>query len=246
MHPIVNIGNFETSRKEPPTIMHRKKFLDKKIMLIALCVILVAAYAMVGPEISVESLLSYTPKNLFAAAAVLLALYVFKSVVFVVPFVPLQLTAGHIFDPVTAIIVNAAGAAICLAVPYWFGCFAGGKLADSLVAKYPKFEQVVAMQKSSSFFLCFFLRAVGVLPAGVVTMYLGATKVSFAHNIIGGLLGMAPAMVLTTVLESGIKNPASPEFWLLAAVMVIFSVGTSLAYKPYQNWAAKRASNACA
>lgn len=196
---------------------------------------MIVLYAAFGPEISVDALLGFVPDNPVFAAAAILGIYAVKSVVFVIPFVPLQLAAGHIFTPAVAVAVNAVGAVICLTVPYWIGRFAGSELADKLVEKYPKFRQVILLQQNSSFFFCFFLRAVGILPGGVVTMYLGATKTSFFHNILGGILGMMPAMVLTTLLETGLRNPSSPAIWVIAALMLIFSAGASLAYRPYQN-----------
>lgn len=50
-----------------------------------------------GNDITVQTVLSYTPESPFAAAIVILLLYALKSVSFVFPIALLQIAAGHLF-----------------------------------------------------------------------------------------------------------------------------------------------------
>ena len=123
---------------------------------------------------------------------------------------------------------------IDLAVPYWIGYFAGADAINRLIAKYPKFESILDRQKNNSFFLCFFLRMLGGLPADVVTMYLGATGTGFQKNMIGGAIGILPRIVLYTIFGASIQEAGSPAFWLSFSLILLLSVGSSVAYYLYR------------
>ena len=82
-------------------------------------------------------------------------------------------------------------------------------------------------------FLCFFLRAVSCLPGDIVTLYLGATRTPFWHNLLGGTLGILPGMVLATLMGSSIQDPSSPAFWLSAALSVGLAASSALLYAVY-------------
>lgn len=69
---------------------------------------------------------------------------------------------------------------------------------------------------------CFLLRACAVPPADIVTMYLGATGMPYVTNLIGGVLGCFPGMVLTTFLGSSIRDPKSPAFWQSFTLNVVW------------------------
>lgn len=89
-------------------------------------------------------------------------------------------------------------------------------------------------QQSNSLFLCFFLRVISCLPGDLVTMYFGATGTPFWQNLLGGVLGILPGMVLATLMGSSIQDPSSPIFWISALLAVTLSVLSAALYYVYQ------------
>jgi uncharacterized membrane protein YdjX (TVP38/TMEM64 family) len=65
-----------------------------------------------------------------------------------------------------------------------------------------------------------------VAPFPVVGMVAGAVKVKLWHYLLGTALGMAPGVLATTVfareIESALEHPARINYWIIAAVVVVF------------------------
>lgn len=191
-------------------------------------ILIFAGLLIASPKISVQTLLSYTPKSHAAAAVALLALYAFKSATVFIPLILLQITAGHLFSPGIALIINFIGMIITLTVPYWIGRFAGMNTVRKLTDRYPKLGRL-----SNSRFLCFFLRIISCFPGDIVTMYLGAAKTPFARNLIFGLLGVMPGMILSTLIGESILDIGSPMFWISVGLTVILSAASAVLYYIY-------------
>lgn len=121
-----------------------KKYITffKSLPLI-ICMMFVILFLASGKEITVQTILRYTPEYPFAAAMVILLLYALKSVSFVFPIAVLQIATGHLFWTPVALLVNFVGRAITLSIPYWIGRFSGSDLIDSLQKKYPKLKKYV-------------------------------------------------------------------------------------------------------
>jgi len=213
----------------------KRRFLSYvKIIVIVICLLILVYYVMSSPDITVNDILNFTPENLLAAAGILLLLYTLKSITFVFPIAVLEIVSGHLFPIWAALLVNLMGILIDLTIPYWIGHFSGIKAIQKLMVKYPKFEAILDRQKNNSFFLCFFLRIIGGLPADAVTMYFGATGTEFWKNVIGGVIGILPKMTLYTVWGSSIQEPGSPEFWFSFCLILLISAGSILGYYLYR------------
>lgn len=65
-----------------------------------------------------------------------------------------------------------------------------------------------------------------VAPFPVVGMVAGAAKVKLWHYLLGTALGMTPGTLATTVfakeIESALENPARINYWVVAAVILVF------------------------
>lgn len=169
-----------------------------------------------------------------------LLLYAVKSATVFFPMLLLEIAAGHCFPAWEALVVNFLGVLITLTVPYWIGYSAGGDAVIRLRERYPRFAVLVEKQEESSFFLCFFLRAISCLPGDIVTMYLGASRTPFWKNVAAGTLAVVPGMVLAILMGSSIQNPQSPVFWLSALLTVVLSAGSGLLYFLYRRRLGKR------
>lgn len=173
------------------------------------------------PEVTADDILSYMPRNIAAASAFVMLVYVVKSLIFVAPALPLQIAAGYFFPLPLAIGLSLAGAAVTQAIQYGMGFYAGAEFADKLIEKYPKFHELDGLQKENSFFLCFLLRVVSILPGAVANMYFGAVRMPLSHSVIAGVIGVLPSTVLGTMIEPWIENSGSADYWVLGVAMMI-------------------------
>ncbi len=205
-----------------------------KIIVIAVCLLSLIFYLISSPNITVKRILDFTLDNPLAAVGVLLLLYALKSLTLVFPLAVLEIASGHLFPVWAALLINFMGILINLTIPYWIGHFSGMEAIQKLMVKYPKSEAILDRQKGNSFFLCFFLRIIGGLPADMVTMYFGATGTEFRKNVIGGAIGVLPKMVLYTVWGTNIQEPSSPAFWFSLCLILLISAGSILGYYLYR------------
>ena len=212
---------------------HQRWFYLKRYILFGICLCLLVAVFALCSDASLHTIVTYISNNPLLCAVLLLLFYALKSISIVFPMLALEIAAGYLFSPLVALGINLAGILIALSIPYWIGHVVGIKQINKLTAKYPKVEAILSKQQSHSFFLCFFLRVVSYLPGDVVTMYLGATHVSFWQNLLGGTLGILPGMVLATFMGSNVQDPSSPAFWISAALSVGLASLSTLLYFCY-------------
>lgn len=201
------------------------------VIIGALIVVIVAS----GKEMSVETVLSFMPDNLFLAAVVLMIMYALKSLSLIFPILVLHVAAGMIFPVWTAMLLNIIGTGIAYTVPYIIGRASGASAADKLMEKYPKAREFIGVQKNSGWFLSFILRAVSCLPADIVSMYLGSIKTPYLTYITAGVAGTLPGLIPATVAGMSLMNPKSAAFIISVAATVIASLGSVLIY-----WSIKR------
>ena len=180
--------------------------------------------------ITAEQILNWQPENLILAAVALLCFFAIKSATIFIPIMLPQLLAGHIYGRETAIFLNLLGLIVVMAVPYLIGRHLGSAKMEKLMEKYPKVKALLKVQDENEMAFCFMLRACCVPPADIVTMYLGASGVAFSTNMIGGVLGSFPGMVLTTFLGANIRNPESPAFWKALALNLAWVILSGLGF----------------
>ena len=106
-----------------------------KILPFVVMLALVALYLPNKDAVSVDSILRYTPDNLWLAALAVLAAYAVKSLSVFFPLLVLYAAAGLLFPLPAALLVNLSGLLVCVTVPYGIGRFAGKDLVDSLQKK---------------------------------------------------------------------------------------------------------------
>ena len=178
-------------------------------------------------NITVETLLDYTPQNKVLATLLFMVMYAFKSLSFVFPMALLFITGGILFSPFFAILINTLGVAISLSVPYWMGRHLGAKLTEKLALKYEKIGELQMLQQENDFFFSYLIRVIGILPCDVVSLYMGSIEISYPQYILGGVLGFLPRVIATTLIGGSITDPRSSTF-LFACLFNIFLTLVSL------------------
>lgn len=212
-----------------------KKWLSiLKFLPFVMCIFFIICYISSGEEITVQTLLKYTPENPLGAAFMLFFMYTAKSVSIIFPLIILEIAGGHLFPTVTALIINTLGIMICHTTAYWIGRVSGTTVINKLVQKYKTFASLLKNQNNNSFFMCFFLRTLHCIPGDVVSMYLGATKTPYWCYLLASTLGSLPSTILATLFGANITEPSSPMFWISILLMTLLAGFSLLAYYLYK------------
>lgn len=108
-----------------------------------------------GREITVANIVEHAPKSALPAAAVLLVLYVIKSLSVFFPVTVLYAVGGYMLGPVVGCIVNALGVAMGFVIQYRFGSASGHAAAGKISAKHPRIAAMLDAQSRSPVFAVF-------------------------------------------------------------------------------------------
>ncbi len=136
-----------------------------------------------------------------AAVCTVLGVYILKGLVFVIPASLFYISVGMVFEPLTAVAVNLAGILLEVLVSYIFGWFLGGDYIRNFLKKKKGGQKILEMQeKRSGAASVFLMRLLPVFPIDFVSLFLGGSKYPFWRYTLLSLLGIAPRVVLFTIL----------------------------------------------
>ena len=187
-----------------------------------------------GDDLSVDTVLSYTPELPLLAALFLLLLYGLKSLSLTLPILLLDTVCGVLFPLPVAILVATLGTAITLTIPYFIGRGAGPDMTEKLQQKHPRLRELRELRSRNELFLAFLIRIVGILPCDVVSLYLGNTRMPFPKYLLGGVLGFLPDVLTATVVGMKADDRSSPWFWGAIALNLLVAGGSTLFYALYR------------
>ena len=187
-----------------------------------------------GHDLSVDTVLSYTPRLPVLAALFLLLLYGLKSISLMLPVLLLDTVCGVLFPLPAAILVATLGTAITLTIPYFIGRGAGPDMTEKLQQKHERLRELRQMRSRNELFLAFLIRIIGILPCDVVSLYLGNTRMPFGKYLLGGVLGFLPDILTAVVVGIKVDDRSSPWFWGAIAVNLLVAGGSTLFYAWYR------------
>lgn len=187
-----------------------------------------------GQELSLETILRWTPSRPGLAALFLLLLYALKSVSLMLPVLLLDTACGVLFPLPAAVLLATLGTAITLTVPYFIGRGAGPDMTERLQRKHERLRELRALRRRNELFCAFLIRVVGILPCDVVSLYLGNTRMPFGKYLLGGVLGFLPDILTATVVGMKADDRSSPWFWGAIAVNLLVAGGATLFYTRYR------------
>lgn len=179
-------------------------------------------------KITVESILSYTPSNLWAAAAMMMCFFALKTLSIVFYSGLLFTVSGMLFGMPAAIAVNIMGALVMLLEGYAAGRAGGSRLVDELTAKYPRFAEFTGLKDRRPFAFALLIRMLKFVNYDLGSMYMGASRVPLLPFLCGSLAAMLPEIILFALAGSGISDMnAVPAVWA-AVVYVLMTVASGL------------------
>lgn len=182
-------------------------------------------------DISLSDIFNFTPKNLYLAALFFLGVYVLKSFISFLPVSILYFAAGIVFPPLMGVAVNAVGSFINATLPYLFGKYAGAKLTDKILTKYPKLNKIKPAKKGGEWFFSYITRVICIFPADISSIFLGSLKIKYSTYITGSMAGFLPGILACTLLGTNITDPTSPVFIGTIIAFLTIIVISLLIYK---------------
>ena len=228
---------------------HRKNWM--RVYKVAIVILWVGAAVICiinKDKFSVDGVLSYTPKNMVLAVIFMLFLYALKSLSVFIYCGILYIACGVIFPLPMAIIVNILGTAVMVSLPYWMGKRTGSDMVKRITEKHPKTVVLQQMRSDNEFFFTFITHVINILPCDILSLYMGATNVTYYKYLLGSVLGMLPSIVTFPIMGMSITNPSSPQFIIsasvVAAITVISIVGYAIYHKKKKNKMKAQSENA--
>ncbi len=175
----------------------------------------------------------------YLAAAVCVGVFALKGLTFVIPAMLIYVSVGMAFDIGTALFISLCGIALEVAVTYWLGRALGGDYVRRLLSKAKGGDKILNMKDSGKFSSLFVIRVLPVFPIDFASLFLGSIKLPFIRYLLISVLGIAPRVVLFTVLGDGIYE-VFPMAMLLKIVLILLPVAATVFVV---RWLVKRRKN---
>jgi len=180
---------------------------------------------------AIDNLIAKFSNRRWLTAAAFMGLFLIKSVSFGLPYTLLYIAIGSIYPLGWALVLNILGIAVNMQIPYFFGRSAGRGYTDRLLVKFPKFGDLEGFSQRSGVFFTFMVKFIGLVPHEISNIFLGSLHVPYVKYMTGGILGLLPGMVATTLIGISIKTPDSPVFIISVVVVVLLVVLSFVLYR---------------
>ena len=199
----------------------------KDIFLIILrCVIALTLFAVAIiyydelSNIDVRALADVTDK-LVVLIAMILAVYVIKALVFVVPASVVYVAVGAIMNPVLAVFVNLTGIFIEVSVTYFLGRFLGKDAVYKMLSKKETGRKLLAKDIQSKTSVLVSIRAIPAFPIDFVSLFYGASGCKYLKYAVLSVAGIAWRVILFTLLGDAIFKWIPLDKIILIAICCI-------------------------
>ena len=196
-----------------------KNYLPLIIMLLAAAAVVTL---MLTGILNVERIIDAVRDNKITALLVIMALYVLKGFSFGVPYPAIAIGSAMVFGIGPAILINAAGTAVCLTASYTVGRFSKGISFDGLMEKYPKLAPYFRNVVSYGFTLCFTTHALHLQMEAQGVLY-GLMRTDYGKYILSSMLAMLPQFLCYTIIGNRLDF-TDPAVWIfvgLDALLII-------------------------
>lgn len=199
----------------------------KDIFLIILrCVIALSLFAVAIiyydelSTIDVRALADVTDK-LPILIGMVLAVYLIKALVFVVPASLVYVAVGAIMDPVLAVVVNLVGIFIEVSVTYWLGRFLGKEAVHKLLSKKETGRRLLEKDIQSKASVLISIRAVPAFPIDFVSLFYGASGCAYLKYALLSLIGISWRVILFTIIGDAIFSWIRMDIIIFVVICLI-------------------------
>lgn len=200
-------------------------------MPLILMLIIAAAIAVLvlTDTVTADELLSAVDNNRALTAAVLMAIYIVKGLSLCIPLAPVAFAASQVFEPLTALVLNAFGTAICISVSYCVGRFSKKLTLDSAYDRFPKLARYFRNANENSFAFCFAVHSLHLSMEAQGVMF-GLIRTRYTDYLISSMLALLPSMAWYTVLGEE-WAVADPRFWMFISLDAVIVIAGMICFK---------------
>lgn len=154
-------------------------------------------------QLDVRQLVSFTDHT-SVMIAVILAVYLVKALVFVVPASLVYVAVGAILPPVTAVAVNLVGIFIEVSATYWLGRFLGKEAVYRLLSKRAAGRKIIEKDLGSNNKVLLAIRAIPAFPIDLLSLFYGASGCRYLPYALFSLLGISWRVILFTLIGDAV------------------------------------------
>ncbi len=212
-------------REEPAT---PKLFSAIRIGAVVLVIVLATLVVLFKGPGTLAAYAESFQENLAVATIIFFGLFLFKSISFGLPYTVLYVAIGHIYPLPVALIINTAGIALNMQIPYFVGRYGKVSFVDRLVEKAGFVKRFRERDENNEVVFAFLVKFIGVVPHEITNLLLGSMKIGYLNYLIGGVGGLLPGMIATTFAGDSMTEPLSPQFIIAVVVFVALLVGSYL------------------
>lgn len=180
-------------------------------------------------HIRIKDITDVVEKNMEYALLIFLLIYALKGIIFVIPTAVITISAGIIFNPVEALIVNLIGVILELTTTFYFAQLLGKSFVHRFI-KGKNFDEYLNAKKMNPKRI-FILRLVPVFPVDVISAVLGVSRLSIFDYIIPSFIGLFPRVFCFSLIGDGIHNPLSPGFIIPVALTLVLTLVSQYFYE---------------
>lgn len=179
----------------------------------------------------VNNLSLYYERHPLLTVGAFFGLYAIKSVSFGLPFALLYIGVGSTFPLGWALLINCVGILINMQIPYLIGRFAAKDLVQKTLSYFPRLKPIEKLSQNSALLFSFLVKFIGKIPHEISNMLLGSLHVPYFYYLLGGVLGLLPTMVATTIIGGTLERPFSPLFITSVIVVTLLTIFSFIIYR---------------
>lgn len=152
---------------------------------------------------------------------IILAVYLIKALVFVVPASIVYVAVGAMMNPVLAVAVNLFGIFIEVSVTYLLGRFLGKDAVYRLLSKKEAGKKILEKNIQGKASVLLSIRAIPAFPIDFISLFYGASGCSYLKYALLSVAGISWRVILFTVLGSAIFDWIPLDKIILIAICCI-------------------------
>lgn len=165
--------------------------------------------------------------NRWSALFIILGLFLFKSLLPVLPFSVIFISCGMVFPTPIAVCINALGLMLMCSIKFHWGEKRGGGKAHKLAGKSRRVTRFMDLKGDGNKWMLTVMCFMPFFPVGTVSRMYGATEMKLPTFLCYSLLGFLPRVLMWSYVGVNILNPFTTEF--MAPLIVLFIIsGISL------------------
>jgi uncharacterized membrane protein YdjX (TVP38/TMEM64 family) len=166
--------------------------------------------------------------------AVLIGITLVAMTVFfpIIPFMVLAGVIGAVFGVAQGILISLAGAMVGTMLLFFLSRYGFKDWAQNKLKQYPKLQEYESYFEKNSFMAILFVRLVPIVPAPVVNIVCGLSKVKWTTFFLASTMGKIPNILIITFAGASFAYNKWLSFGMYGIYMlVLLSINYVIVYK---------------